>query len=203
MLKIRTKKYYAYWLSDKNKSGISDNWKECEKIVSGKNARYKSFKSKKEAENWLKKGAEYVIRPVKKIERGIYFDSGTGRNQTVEVSVTNEEGDNFLNEAPLKVKINEFGKHPVSGVTNNYGELLACKYALQIATKQGIKKIFSDSRLVLDYWSRGFIKKKELPRRTVKLAEEVTELRKNFENSGGEMGFIEGDYNPADLGFHR
>ncbi|MEK7463104.1 MAG: ribonuclease H family protein [Patescibacteria group bacterium] len=203
---IKSKKYYAYLLTDKNRSGMRENWKDCEKIVSGKDARYRSFTSREEAENWLKNGANYEIRPpksAKKLEKGIYFDSGTGRNQKVEVSVTDETGKDLLEKISPKIKINKFGKHSVPKATNNYGELLGCKYALQISIKEKNKKIFGDSQLVINYWSKGFINKKEMDKNTIKLSEEVSKLRKKFEDAGGRIEFIEGDYNPADLGFHR
>jgi ribonuclease HI len=31
----------------------------------------------------------------------------------------------------------------------------------------------------------------------------VTSLRREFESVGGSIEFISGDFNPADLGFHR
>jgi ribonuclease HI len=199
----KAKKYYAYLLPAESKQGITENWPDCQKIVSGKEARYRGFESEKEAEEWIEKGASYEIKLVKKLEKGIYFDSGTGRNQKVEISVTDEKGNNLLNKIHPKIKINKFGKHPVPGATNNYGELLACKHALNIAIEENSKKIFGDSRLVLDYWSKGFIKKKELPLKTVKLAAETAKLRKEFERGRGSIKFIEGGNNPADLGFHR
>jgi len=199
------KKYYAYLLTNKNQSGILKDWKECEKIVSGKEARYRSFMSREEAENWLKSGANYEIKPskpFKMLEKGIYFDSGTGRNQKVEVSVTDEKGKDLLDRIRPKIKLNKFGKHPVPKATNNYGELLACKYALQISIKEKNIKIFGDSQLVLNYWSKGFINKKEMNKNTIKLSEDVSKLRKKFEKAGGTIKFISGGQNPADLGFH-
>jgi len=197
-------KFYAYVLPDKNESGITNNWKDCEKKVSGKNARYKSFNSENDATQWLKDGANYEIKSkqYKKLESGIYFDSGTGRNGKVEVSVTDENGNNLLEKITPKLKLNKFGKLPVLGGTNNYGELLGCKYALKLAIKNNVKKIFGDSKLVLNYWSKGFIKK-ELPNKTQKLSKEVSKLRNIFEEGGGKIEFIEGEFNPADLGFHR
>ncbi len=197
-------KFYAYLLSDKNESGIAESWKDCEKIVSGKNGRYTSFNSLEDAKKWLDSGANYEIKPkrYKKIEKGIYFDSGTGRNQKVEVSVTDESGFDLLGKIKPKLKLNKFGKLLVPKATNNYGELLACKYALELALKLGVKNIFGDSKLVLNYWSKGFIKK-DLPKKTQKLSLEVLSLRKKFESQEGVMEFIEGDFNPADLGFHR
>lgn len=201
----KTKKYYAYLLLNNNKSEILENWKECEKIVSGKEARYRSFLSREEAENWLKNGANYEIKsakPTKKLEKGIYFDSGTGRNQKVEVSVTDENGKDLLDKIKPKIKLNKFGKHPAPKSTNNYGELLGCKYALQISIKEKNRKIFGDSQLVIKYWSKGFINKKEMDKKTIVLSEETSKLRKKFEESGGTIEFISGDRNPADLGFH-
>ena len=206
MAKIKTKKYYAYLLTDINKYGICDNWKDCEKLVSGKNARHRGFETQSEAETWLKDGANYEIKPpktAKKLGKGIYFDSGTGRNQKVEISVTDETGKDLLDKVIPKIKINKFGKHSVPKATNNYGELLACKYALQLALKTDVKKIFGDSQLVLNYWAKGYINKKENSKKTIKLAEETAKFRNEFENNGGIISFIEGDYNPADLGFHR
>ncbi|MHB9019915.1 MAG: ribonuclease H family protein [Minisyncoccota bacterium] len=204
----KPKKYYAYLLPNKNRSGILEDWKECEKIVSGKDARFKSFLSKKDAENWLINGAKYETRPFKlklekKLEKGIYFDSGTGRDQKVEVSVTDENGNDLLEKIKPKIKLNKFGKHPEPKATNNYGELLGCKYALQISLKEKNEKIFGDSQLVIKYWSKGYINKNEMSKATIKLSEDVAKLRKKFEDNGGKVEFIEGDYNPADLGFHR
>ena len=87
--------------------------------------------------------------------------------------------------------------------TNNYGELFALKLALEIAKKKNIKKIFGDSMLVIKYWSRGHIKQKVYHKSTYVLVKKVTELRNEFEERGGEIRYISGDINPADLGFHR
>mgnify|MGYP001599598705 CR=1 FL=1 len=86
---------------------------------------------------------------------------------------------------------------------DNYGELLACKYALQIAMQTGVKKVFGDSKLVIDFWSQGIAKKKELPEETYTLVVDVSALRRVFEAEGGSVERISGDDNPADLGFHR
>lgn len=202
------KKYYAYRLAS-GKVGVCDNWKDCEKIVSGRDARFRGFPYLSEAEDWLNNGARYEVKERKpKKEKsellpGIYFDAGTGRGNGVEISVTDEKGTNLLHKAMPKSKINIHGKHELGkSFTNNYGELMACEKALKLAIKKNIWKIFGDSKLVVDYWSKGIIKRKEMPAATVKLADKVTKLRKEFELVGGEVGRISGDDNPADLGFH-
>ncbi|MBU6141570.1 viroplasmin family protein [Patescibacteria group bacterium] len=209
------KKYYAYFFST-DKQGICDSWIECEKIVSGKNARFRGFSTRSEAEAWLNAGANYELKPKKQRVKtellpGIYFDAGTGRGDGTEISVTDENGANLLHKVMLKKKINKHGKHLLTkGETNNYGELLACQYALKLALKnlkKGIypersRRIFGDSKLVIEYWSKGFIKRNDLPKATVKLADAVAKLRKKFEEAGGQIRHISGDDNPADLGFH-
>lgn len=205
------KKYYAYLLKG-GASAVVDNWKDCEKKVSGVyGARYKGFETKSEAESWLAAGASYGPRKERtkkekpgKLEPGIYFDAGTGRGEGVEISVTDEKGKSLLDVVLSKKDINKFGKHLVGKeATNNYGELLACLYAMQAAMKSGKKKVFGDSKLVIDYWSKGFIKKDNVAEETVELAEVVAGLREEFEEGGGVIERISGDHNPADLGFHR
>lgn len=197
------KKYYAYLLPDKTQ-GVTSSWKECEALVkAGKGSRYKGFKSESEAKAWLKAGAKYEVKVKKKMSDGIFFDAGTGRGDGVEISVTDKNGKDMLQEVLHADLINRHGKHllPV-GKTNNFGELLACRYGIMIAEKVGEKNVYGDSKLVIDYWSKGFIKK-EVGEDTVSLAREVAALRRKFEQSGGTVILISGDDNPADLGFHR
>ncbi len=183
--------------------GVVDNWPACERMVSGiKDARFKGFVSPDQAHAWLAAGADYGLK--KSFEPGIYFDAGTGRGDGVEVSVTDEKGHSLLDKILPKNHVNRYGKHALHGeVTNNYGELLACSYALQIALKTGVQKIFGDSKLVLEYWSKGYIKGGEAAPETVELAYSVAKLRKEFEDKGGTLEYISGGDNPADLGFHK
>ncbi len=196
-----TKKYYAYILPD-GKTEITDSWAECEKAVKNqKGARYKSFKELDEAKKWLSSGATYDYQ--KEMPRGVYFDAGTGRGEGVEISVTDETKKDLLSSAISKELINAHGKHLLPpGKTNNYGELLACFYALTIAIREDINLVLGDSGLVINYWSKGFIKT-TVEEETRKLAMEVSKLRKQFESKGGEVRQISGDDNPADLGFHK
>ncbi|MDD4931664.1 MAG: viroplasmin family protein [Candidatus Colwellbacteria bacterium] len=197
------KKYYAYLLPD-GTSGTTSDWKKCEGLVKNKRgSRYKGFKTKEEADKWLRAGARYEIKVKKKMSDGIFFDAGTGRGEGVEISVTDKDGKDVLSEVMHAGLINKHGKHLLpKGKTNNYGELFACLYALKIAEIKKEKEVFGDSRLVVDYWSKGFIKK-EVGEETVKLAKEVSLARKIFEDKGGSVSLISGDDNPADLGFHR
>ena len=202
---MKEQKFYAYFVPRTGKSGISDNWEKCRKIVSGEyGARYKGFKTREEAEKWLELGANYEIKIVKKLAPGIYFDAGTGRGQGVEISVTDESSKNLLHKSIPKNELNRFGKYLLdSDATNNYGELLAMRHAIEIAGRKKIKKVFGDSKLVIDYWSKWRFKRNDLPEETVELAENVSRLRSDFEKRGGVIKRISGGDNPADLGFHR
>ena len=197
-----SKKYYAYSIPSSRKRGATDSWEKCEKIISGKTGtKYKGFKTKKEAEEWLKGGADYSAQNV--LLKGIYFDAGTGRGNGVEISVTDEKGKDLLGTIMLQEHINRHGKYLIPrNVTNNYGELLACKYALLLALREKIMHVFGDSQLVIAYWSKGHIKN-EVAADTIELAREVATLRREFEAAGGTIIHISGHDNPADLGFHR
>jgi ribonuclease H-related protein len=195
-------KFYAY-LTDK-KRGIADNWPDCQRLVSGvPGAKYKGFLTQDEAERWLAAGADYGAKNIA-TKDGIYFDAGTGGGKGVEISVTDKNGQSLLDKVLPKTSLNRRGNHWIfQNTTNNYGELLACKYALQIAQKEQIKKVFGDSSLVIKYWSRGFSKEKLLTKQTLVLIKEVATLRDEFEKTGGQIEKIDGASNPADLGYHK
>jgi len=197
-----TNTHYAYFLPN-GKNGIVRSWTKCEEIIRGvQGARYKGFKSDTEASLWLASGAKYETKIKKKMSKGVYFDAGTGRGKGVEISVTDKDGKDLLDKVLNPELINKYGKHLLpSGHTNNYGELLSCRFAIDIAKIIKEKNIFGDSKLVIDYWSKRLIKK-EVSEKTKKLAHEVALLRQEFEKNGGKIVLISGDDNPADLGFH-
>lgn len=203
------KKYYAYYIVETNENGILDTWKECESLVKGKKARYKSFKTSKDAQEWLNSGAEYEMKKTVKetyiLEKdAVYFDAGTGRGIGVEVRVTDDKGNSLLDRILPKEKVSEYGNYVLKkGRTNNFGELTGLYIALKYSLKKDMKKIYGDSKLVLEYWSKGICNKANLEEDTVVLIEKVSQLRKKFEKSGGLIKHISGDYNPADLGFHK
>ena len=190
------KKFYAY--SVDIEKGITESWPECQRIVSGvPAAKYKSFESRAEAERWLEAGANYKIKHLA-AAAGIYFDAGTGGGNGVEINVTDARGQGLLYRVLAESDLSSKGHYQVKRATNNYGELLACKYALQLALETGAMKVFGDSSLVIDYWSKGHIKN-EMGADTIELAKEVAKLRWRFEQNGGQLERISGGTNPADL----
>lgn len=214
------KKYYAYYFDEKT-NGIHDNWEDCKEVAYSIKARYKSFKTKLEAEIWIKQGGVYEIREKNEknlkniiLENAVYFDAGTGRGKGVEVRVTNNKKESLLQKITssnfkkfLKDNnwfINEYGNIQLdNNKTNNFGELLGLILAIRCAKKLKITKIFGDSNLVIKYWSKGFYHEDKLPKETVKFINFSIEERKNYEKNHGIIEHISGDFNPADLGFHK
>lgn len=206
----KSRKFYAYHMA--GGTGIVTSWNQCESIVSGQNARYRGFATREEAQAWLDAGARYEDKAAKKAELrrelpedAIYFDAGTGRGRGTEVNVTDRDGVPLAHLVVQEKELTPFGTVLVLGKTNNYGELLACLYAIRIARQLGRKLAMGDSKLVLDYWSRDFVsvEKRQKDPELAQLAGLTSRERNVFEKAGGELRHVSGSLNPADLGFHR
>ena len=203
---IKTDKFYVCFYTHSNTGVIVNTWDECQILSRGGDTRYKSFKTKKEAEKWISGGAVYQTKQMLQdnLPKGIYFDAGTGRGIGTEVRVTDKFGVSILDHFVPKDKINEFDNYLTQpGSTNNFGELLGCYIALNIALKEGQKNIYGDSKLVIEYWSKGRMKVEKLNNETVELGKKVMKKRKEFESLGGNISHVSGDINPSDLGFHK
>lgn len=90
---------------------------------------------------------------------------------------------------------------------NNGAELMAMVAALRIAlTDNSIDLIYSDSDLMLKYWSKKLNpeKRRTMDPRKVEYIDELIYLRKEYEKySENRLAKIEGEKNKADLGFHK
>jgi len=204
------KKFYAYTVD--GEQGIVGSWAECDGIVSGRRARYRGFPSRDEAQAWLDAGAQYEDKVAKKADEleslptdAIFFDAGTGRGRGTEVNVTDRDGVPLVHLVVMEKELTPFGTVLVRGKTNNYGELLACLYAIRVARELERGVIFGDSKLVLDYWSKDFVSEEKRQRdpELSRLANLAARERRAFEKSGGVLRYVSGGLNPADLGFHR
>ena len=134
-------------------------------------------------------------------------------------SVVDEKGKDILednissiNDMFTKVENLPIGKrriivakfNDVNSQNNNGAELLAIIAALRIAIKKSYKIIKCDSDLIVKWWSRGHISKKNKNIDKLKEAfiKECGKLREIFETKGGQIIKISGDDNLADLGYH-
>lgn len=90
---------------------------------------------------------------------------------------------------------------------NNGAELLALVALLRIAMVESDHVLigFTDSDTIYKYWSNNHINpvtKANMDPRKLQYVEECIRLRKQFEDSGGQVLKVDGDDNKADLGFH-
>ncbi len=201
----KPQKYYACFVNSSTYK-IFPTWAECENFKDSHfGCRYKSFKTEAEALEWIESGANYITKKSVQanLPDGIYFDAGTGRGIGTETKVSFKDGVSILPKYFPNENINEFGNLELGfDKTNNYGELKGIDMALDIALLEGIKNIYGDSALVIDYWSKGLIKSSIAPE-TIELAKIVKVKREKFEKLGGSITHVSGDFNPADLGFHK
>lgn len=77
---------------------------------------------------------------------------------------------------------------------------------IALSQKSKVKKICSDSELIVCYWSVGHVSKKRKRKKTKqqmdprkkKFIEECAEMRKKFEGAGGVIEQIDGKLNKSD-----
>lgn len=179
------KKYYA--VARGHKIGIFETWDECSQQVLGfKDAKFKSFPTKEEAENFIYQVNENIYEPVEKSKSEIL--SKQEENTKVSNTLSIEEKEKLLNLDPKDVVVvytdgsfrEEFGggigcffgdkdsrniseKFPYSNPTNQRAELYASIRALQVIPEDKIVEIRTDSLYVIN---------------------SVTKWSKNWENNG-------------------
>lgn len=198
-------------VENSNRNGDGDG-----NLLPGKKTKAKT-KKKTKAEGKEKEKPEYPA--------GLYVDGGHNR-QTGDVAwatVTDEKGNDMLEPfadlftdlelLPKQLLPNGERRVLVANFTdvqkqqNNGAELIAMVAGLRIAIhgQHPATRIYSDSMVIETYWSRGLVRQStrdSMDPAKLALIEQCVELRKLFEEAGGEIVKISGDANPADLGYH-
>ncbi len=85
---------------------------------------------------------------------------------------------------------------------NNLAELIAAICGLRIAIYENIDIVYSDSSLIVDYWSKR-IKTKDRERLTIYKYMLINNLIKLSKSFNGKLIKISGNNNLADLGYHK
>jgi ribonuclease HI len=157
----KKKKYYVVW--EGNNPGIYDNWNATQLQIKGfPGAKYKSFKTKEEAEtaysgqyyDHISTGSKSTSpSPSKALEdiNEIIKDS-----ITVDAACSGNPGKMEYQGVETFTKSQLFHVGPLDGGTNNIGEFLALVHALALFQKEGNSHttIYTDSRTAMA-WVRN------------------------------------------------
>jgi hypothetical protein len=212
-------KFYA--VKRGRKTGVYTNWKSCkEQIVDFEDALYKTFPTRRAANQYLNSRPKRMYKP-KPI---IYCSGGSSdlTNGSACASVTDQNGRDLLggyNGKDLddfqRVKVLSFGFERTVIVSdfmdaaiqeNSGAELIAMYSALRIALQNPLyKTIRTDSWRMTDHWSKQF-NAKRTPRMDPRKAELITtviDLREQFEERGGVVEKVLATSNVANLNLYK
>ena len=166
------------------------------------------FDTVNEADRWLRNMEQNYIIDMKNLlkEDTIFFDVGTGRGIGAEVCVSDYMGNPIIEKlSEYKNSLNGYGNYNLGKINNiMYGELFGLYLALLISKENNkYKKIAGDNLGVINNWSKEEKISSKISFEEKELIDKVVLLRKEFEENGGEILYINGSINPADLGFHK
>lgn len=147
-------KYYVVWAG--KKTGIFTSWDECKQQVHGyQGARYKSYHSKKEAEEAFQSGAD--PSPKKANSDGKLSADYIENSISVDAACSGNPGDMEYRGVYTENAEEIFHFGPVPNGTNNIGEFLAIVHALALLKQENSSlPIYSDSQIAL-----GWVRKKQ------------------------------------------
>jgi len=157
----KKKKYYVVWVGVN--PGIYDSWDTCNLQIKGyPGAKYKSFKSKEEAEaaysGHFSESIKKKTGPTKKVEDLSFSDEIVWDSMSVDAACSGNPGKMEYRGVNTKNKDEIFHQGPFDGGTNNVGEFLALVHALAYLKENGDDKltVYSDSRIAM-----GWVAKKK------------------------------------------
>ncbi|MFN8430586.1 MAG: ribonuclease H family protein [Spirosomataceae bacterium] len=150
----KKQKFYAVW--NGRQTGIFNTWEECKKQVEGfDRAQYKSFESKTEAENALKRNYFAVLNPsAKQTSNGKLIKTPKPKHEAlvVDAAWNTKTGDMEYQGKYLQNKLFVFKKGPFQDGTNNIGEFLAIVHALAFLKQHNSDlPIYSDSKTAISW----------------------------------------------------
>jgi ribonuclease HI len=141
-------KFYVVWRG--RKPGIYESWEECrEQVLGFKDAVYKSFPTKREAEERYKEPIKKTDKASSELQRKAY-SSPVWESICVDAACDTTTGLMEYQGLYLKTSKKLFHQGPYRGGTNNIGEFLAIVHALSYCAKHKLTvPIYSDSRTAL------------------------------------------------------
>ncbi|MGK7944173.1 MAG: viroplasmin family protein [Microcystaceae cyanobacterium] len=155
-----SKKYYVVW--NGRKTGIFTNWEDCKKQVDGfKGARYKSFKTRGEAEEAFGLTKQLSILDVdSKPEQTLNLSHQIIKESIcVDASCIGNPGDVEYQGVDTVTGEVLFHQGPMTRGTNNLGEFLAIVHGLDYLQQQNKKiPIYSDSATAITWVKKKRVK---------------------------------------------
>jgi len=179
-------KYYVVWVGAK--PGVYDTWKACEAQVKGyPDARYKSFATRKEAENAYREASHAHVKPrfAGTVRKSTHFkgESSGIISDSISVDAACSGNPGVMEYRGVRTDSKEelFHMGPFPEGTNNIGEFLAIVHALAMLSAKGdnATPIYSDSRIAQG-WVKAKTAKTKLQRnqKTQKLFELIARAEK-------------------------
>lgn len=150
------KKFYVVW--EGNTPGIYDNWSDCQaQIKNYPNAKYKSFKTEKEAKEAYSGAAWDHIGKNPKQPKQPHQMSEAARAEinwesiAVDAACSGNPGVMEYRGVDTKSGIEFFRQGPFNKSTNNIGEFLALVHALAMLQQKGLcdMPVYSDSKTAM------------------------------------------------------
>lgn len=149
----KSKKYYTVWAG--HIPGVYNSWDECQvQIKNFPGAKYKSFKSKDEAERALREPYnEHIGTAVKKAKPSSIGHKGIIKDSiSVDAACSGNPGIMEYRGVHTDTKEEIFHQGPFKDGTNNIGEFLALVHALALFKKyKNNTVIYTDSRTAMSW----------------------------------------------------
>jgi len=159
------KKYYVVWKG--KKTGVFDNWKECEAQIKGvEGAVYKSFPGLEEARKAFgSRPEDYIKRRVSRPKASIpRVGNPVWESWSVDAACSGNPGVMEYRGVETSTGRQLFHKGPFPLGTNNIGEFLGIVHALALLKKENNPMIvYSDSRTAIK-WVKDRSARTKLPR---------------------------------------
>ena len=156
MAKKNKVKYYVVWVGQN--PGVYKSWQDCQEQIKGfPNAKYKSFKSKEEADDAFLQSAQEFISKSKepKVSKSFlnYKEEIVKDSISVDAACSGNPGKMEYRGVDTFTAEELFRLPPLLGGTNNVGEFLALVHGLALLKKQlnDHTIIYSDSRTAMSW----------------------------------------------------
>jgi ribonuclease HI len=205
----KEKKYYVVW--EGHQRGVFDKWDACKKQTDGyKNAKYKSFNTREEANQAFNSSAERFIvygRPKSTPNSKLFTGTIVEDCICVDAACSGNPGDMEYRGVLLDgTELFKIG--PLAEGTNNVGEFLGIVHGLAFLQKQNrtTTTIYSDSKIAIGWVTKGKTATKlEQSPRNKKIFDLIDRATKwladnQYDNPIAKWETTDWGENPADFG---